>query len=180
MVKSHSSVHRPEQHSQSSAVHSSSASQQHTPLPEQPVLSSPVSSSRTPTIFLSILGVLLLTFLLFIAYFSAQQQSAIQFNYNGFDFKKVDYGYQLTLYINQADYPALVKIRSKPQDLEDIPIDDVSFLTKKKQIFVTLDPLNKNLTGKTTVAALEIDSFLDNPYLYNIPNQFYLQSLLLI
>jgi hypothetical protein len=170
MAKKNSSVDRVEQQqSQFSGAHSSSASQQHTPLPEQPTLSSSVSSSRAPTIFLSILGILLLAFLIFIAYFSTQQQSAIQFTYNGFDFKKVDYGYQLTLYINQANYPALVKVRNKPQDLEDIPLDEVSFLTKKKQIFVTLDPLNKNLTGKTTIAALEIDSFLDNPYLYNIP-----------
>ncbi len=170
MVKKIASLDRIEQkQSQPAEAHLSSMHQQHSPLPEQPAISSPVSSSRTLTLFLSILGILLLLFLLFIVYYSSKQQSAIQFTYNGFDFKKVDYGYQIKLYINQAANPALVKIRNKPQDLEDIPIDDISFLTKKKQIFVTLDPMNKNLTGKTTIAALEIDIFLDNPYFYNIP-----------
>lgn len=135
-----------------------------------PVFSSlKTSSPRSLSIILIVLGVILVLLFVFFASLTLRQQSDLQFTYNGFDFKKVDFGYQLQLYINQADYPALVKVRHKPQDLEAIPLDDVSFLKEKNRIFITLDPTNKNLTGKTTVAALEIDAFIDNPYLYNIP-----------
>ncbi len=119
--------------------------------------------------FLIILAVLFIAFLLFITYYTTTKQSEIAFDYNGFSFEKDKvFGYQLKLYINQADYPAIIQVRNKPQDLEDIPIDDIAFLAEAKQIYVTLDPA-KNLTGKTTIAALEIDAILDNPYLYEIP-----------
>ena len=119
--------------------------------------------------FLIILGIFFVIFLFFIYFYATAKQSELAFDYNGFEFKKDEvFGYQLKLYINQADCPAIIQIRNRPQDLENIPIDNIAFLAEAKQIYVTLDP-TKNLTGKTTVAALEIDAILDNPYLYEIP-----------
>ena len=124
--------------------------------------------SKSVTVFLVFLAIVFVLFLIFIYSFTTTKQSELFFEYNGFDFKKDDFGYQLQLYINDASYPAIVKVRNKPQDLEYIPIDDISFLTDKKELYLIIDP-TKGLTGKTTVAALEIDAFLDNEFLYNIP-----------
>lgn len=90
------------------------------------------------------------------------------FTYNGFRFQRDQYGYKIQLYINGQDVPASIHLREDPRTLEDIPVSgDLQILREKQQIYVTLDPY-ANLTSKTSVGALEIDSIIDNPYLFNI------------
>ena len=93
------------------------------------------------------------------------------FDYNGFEIRQVEHGYRIKLVINdQQDNPIYIRLRNKPQDLEAIPIEGMDIeadVRQKESFFLTIDP-QQNLTGRTTVAALEIDSVLDNAALYSI------------
>ena len=119
---------------------------------------------------LLIFGVLLVALIFFALYWQQQQTSDIIFNYNGFRFQRDQaIGYKVQLYINNQAVPVSIHLREDPRTLENIPIiGDAQILRQKKQIYVTLDPF-ANLTGKTTIGALEIDAIIDNPYLFNIP-----------
>lgn len=124
---------------------------------------------RTFKTILIILGVVLLLLFLAIYFWQPSQNSDYFFKYNGFQFQQDQNGYKLTLYINNQNVPAIVHLREDPRTLEDIPVEgNVQALRTKQQIYVTLDPY-ANLTGKTTIGALEIDAILDNPYLFSIP-----------
>ena len=118
---------------------------------------------------LIILGTILVLLFLAIYFRQPSQNSDYFFKYNGFQFQRDQYGYKLTLYINNQATPAIVHLREDPRTLEDIPIQgDAQTLRTKQQIYITLDPY-ANLTGKTTIGALEIDAIIDNPYLFTIP-----------
>jgi len=95
--------------------------------------------------------------------------SKYSFEYNGINFKMTQFGYDVEFYVNEGEFPVVMSVRNDPRELEDISIGDVKHLVEKKeQIYIAIDPYD-NLTGKTTVAALEINYFIDNPYLYGIP-----------
>ncbi|MBS3144500.1 hypothetical protein J4208_02850 [Candidatus Woesearchaeota archaeon] len=124
---------------------------------------------RTFKTILIILGVILVLLFLAIYFWQPSQNSDYFFKYNGFQFQQDQNGYKLTLYINNQNVPAIVHLREDPRTLENIPVEgNVQVLRTKQQIYVTLDPY-ANLTGKTTIGALEIDAILDNPYLFSIP-----------
>ena len=95
------------------------------------------------------------------------------FEYNGINFapNDVGVGYKMMFYINNAQYPVIMTVRNDPRDLEKIPINIEQIkgmIEGKSQIYITQNP-DDNLTGRTTVAAIEIDYFIDNDYLYNVP-----------
>ena len=77
-------------------------------------------------------------------------------------------GYQITVFLN--DNPYYLSIRNDPRDLESIPItgSPQKTMSYAKRVFITLSP-EDNLTSKATIAALEIDKIIDNPYFYNLP-----------
>ena len=119
-------------------------------------------------VIFSVLGILLLGLILFIVYYKATYEDTF-FTYRGFDFKHVKNTYEVTLYINDQQTPRTITLRSDPRDVEDIPLaSEITDLAKKKEIIVTINPYD-NLTGITTMAVLELDKILDNPFLYNIP-----------
>jgi hypothetical protein len=63
-----------------------------------------------------------------------------------------------------------IALRNDPLSLEDIPAEG-TFHTRvydDEEIFVTIHP-GAGLTGKTTIAALEIDKIIDNDALYGVP-----------
>lgn len=127
------------------------------------------SHSRVLKGIFLVCGFLLLALLLFAYFWQQQRTSDYIFTYNGFRFQQDQYGYKIQLYINKLPVPATIHLREDPRTLEDIPVEgDVQVLRQKQQVYVTIDPY-ANLTGKTTIGALEIDSILDNPYLFNIP-----------
>lgn len=78
-------------------------------------------------------------------------------------------GYQIELK-NSANELIYINIRNDPKNLETIEIDRGIFhkINNAQSIYITIEPYT-NLTGKTTVAALEIDKFIDNKYFFNIP-----------
>ena len=107
-------------------------------------------------------------------YLSNSSVEEYYFEYNGIEFtpnKDTSIGYKMMFYVNNAQYPVIMTVRNDPRDLEDISIDIEkvrSMIEGKSQIYITQNPRD-NLTGATTVAAIEIDYFIDNEYLYNIP-----------
>jgi len=114
--------------------------------------------------------VLLLIALVTLVYVRQQARtSEVVFMYNGFKFQRDQQGYEIQLFINDQKTPTLIHLREDPRTLETIPIQgNIQILRQKQQLHITLDPY-ANLTGKTTIAALEIDAIIDNPYLFNIP-----------
>ncbi len=123
---------------------------------------------RSVAVMLVVLGVLLLGLFVWIGYYKKEYETSF-FTYHGFDFKQVGNGYQITIYLNEQQTPRVITLRSDPRELEGIPLDsEILSLKEKKQIYVTINPYD-NLTGVTTIAVLEIDKILDNPFLYNIP-----------
>lgn len=80
--------------------------------------------------------------------------------------------YKIKIFVNQDSSPKYVYTRHEPAEMDGLKINpDVkqSILTKK-EAYITINP-NAGLTGRTTIAALEIDKFLDNTHLFNIPTK---------
>ena len=114
------------------------------------------------------LGILLVGLIVGISYYHSSYDTSF-FTYHNFDFKNVGNGFQIQLYINGQQIPRLINLRSDPRELEDISLDsEVTSLLDADEIFITINPYD-NLTGITTLAVLEVDKILDNPFLYNIP-----------
>ncbi|HLD16073.1 MAG TPA: hypothetical protein VJB94_05905 [Candidatus Nanoarchaeia archaeon] len=92
------------------------------------------------------------------------------FDYNGFKVEKTIEGYKLGLYLNNAKDPVYLRIREDPREIDNISIGSnvKNDILSKKQIYTVIDP-EENLTGVTTLAALELDKVIDNPFLFNIP-----------
>ncbi|MFH1211048.1 MAG: hypothetical protein V1645_03970 [archaeon] len=97
--------------------------------------------------------------------------------YNGFDtfdVQQVDsqHGptYKTIIYLNGNTNPYNIYTRYSPEETEDMNFEFnlSSKVVGKKEVFITLDPF-ANLTGETTLAALEIDKFIDNSYLFSTP-----------
>ena len=61
-------------------------------------------------------------------------------------------------------------MRDDPASLENIPVYGTlnTRIYDDEAVFITIDP-NAGLTGKTTIAALEIDKVIDNEDIYGIP-----------
>jgi len=126
------------------------------------------TSEKQLMIIFAVLGALLLALVIGILYYKSAYEKSF-FTYHGFDFKRVRNGYEITLYLNEQQTPRTILLRSDPRRLEDIPLaSEAALLTQKKEIFVTINP-HDNLTGVTTIAVLELDKILDNPFLYNLP-----------
>lgn len=78
--------------------------------------------------------------------------------------------YRIKVYINNRTNPGYLYVRYGPKELEKIMFDKRALdLKNKKQIYIAIDPEDEKLKGETTLAAIEIDKFLDNPQLFKIP-----------
>lgn len=78
--------------------------------------------------------------------------------------------YKIKIYVNEV--PRYIYTRHEPSEIQGLKINPnvkMDILTKK-EAYITINP-NAELTGRTTIAALEIDKFLDNAYLYKIPTK---------
>ena len=104
----------------------------------------------------------------YLVYVNQQRYSKFFFDYNGFKFRMADNGYKVEIYINQNKNPSFITVRSNPKDVENISVDKrVIELKDKKEVYVVIDPY-ENLTGVTTMATLELENVIENPFLYNI------------
>ncbi len=80
--------------------------------------------------------------------------------------------YRIKIFVNQDPNPKYVYTRHEPAEMTGLKIDSnvkQSIITKK-EAYLTINP-NAGLTGKTAIAVLEIDKFLDNAYLFKIPTK---------
>tara|TARA_Y100000310_G_C20653814_1_gene800910 strand:+ start:1475 stop:2173 length:699 start_codon:yes stop_codon:yes gene_type:complete len=116
--------------------------------------------------------VFLVVLIIVIVNFSTRGVDKYYFEYNNVKFtpNKNGVGFNMEFYVNQAQYPVIMSVRNDPRTLENISIDITEvkpMIEHKTQIYVAIDP-EDNLSGRTTVAAKEIDYFIDNPYLFDI------------
>ncbi|MEK6812758.1 MAG: hypothetical protein AABX86_01435 [Nanoarchaeota archaeon] len=94
-----------------------------------------------------------------------------QFTYHTVDFTTLRENgikrYQFPIYINNAKTPSYVEIRSDPRQLIDIPYDPAvrEALIGKPQVYITME---KNATGLSVAAYVEIKKILGNPSLWQI------------
>ena len=79
-------------------------------------------------------------------------------------------GSQIQFYFPKSDKPYILDLRYGPLELEDLSIDRSikQKISDDKVMFITIDP-NEGLTGKTTLAALEIAKVMNNEYFFHIP-----------
>ncbi|MDP3916724.1 MAG: hypothetical protein Q8Q42_00360 [Nanoarchaeota archaeon] len=124
-------------------------------------------------IWMVVLFLALALFVFFMIKSQGENIDKLYFEYNGITFapSKTGVGYDMQFFINDAQYPVIMNLRNDPRELEDIPIDIdkvKNMIIGKSQIYITINA-TANLTGRTTIAAKEIDYFIDNPYLYDIP-----------
>lgn len=119
-------------------------------------------------IILAAILILIIIAIAYLLYINKARYSEVYFNYNGFNFKKINIGYKVEIFINQNQNPNYFTVRNDPRELEDIPIDKkVLDLKNKKTVYVVIDPY-ENLTGLTTMATLELENVIENPFLFNI------------
>lgn len=80
--------------------------------------------------------------------------------------------YRIKIFVNNDPNPKYVYTRHEPEEMMGLKINPkvIQDITAKKEAYIIINP-NAELTGKTTIAALEIDKFLDNPNLFNIPTK---------
>lgn len=95
------------------------------------------------------------------------------YKYKDFEIQQIDEGagisYKIKVYIGDDQTPYYINTRYDPKQVEDFPAEDINDkIIGKKQVYITIDPY-ENLTGETTIAALEIDKFIDNKYFFNTP-----------
>jgi hypothetical protein len=126
-------------------------------------------------IMFAVLAVTLVVFGAFV--FFTEPKTGVLDNYkytNGytiFDVQKVnEIETYITLLVGETAQEYTIGLRNDPLSLEDIPVTGniVTRIHDDERIYITINPY-ANLTAKTTVAALEINSIIDNENLYGIP-----------
>ena len=105
-----------------------------------------------------------------ISYNSYRNKSNI-FEYNGFSVYDADKNglklYQIKFFKEGSNQPLIVNSRYHPKDLEEILVNiDLRKILIKKELYITMEP---TLSGKATIAFSEINKYLENPYLFNLP-----------
>ena len=110
--------------------------------------------------------------------FVVKEDSYERYNYsNGwssFPVKKINDGlsthYEIIVHFGKNPQPFKVMFRYGPLDVSDIyvPFSAKNRMLNDQEIFITIDP-NANMSSKVTLAALELDKIIDNPYFFNIP-----------
>lgn len=127
---------------------------------------------NTDTRIVLVVGSILLVILagIYLVYRAQEKQiEEVAFNYNGFNFKKAPTGYKVEIFINKNSNPNYFTVRADPRDIEGIPVEvDTESLKDKKHIYAVIDPY-ENLTGITTMAALQLENVIENQFLFNIP-----------
>lgn len=141
-----------------------------------------MSDDRTMKIIVYVLLALLLGFGLFVylnstkSWIRANNPSTYEYSNGETSFlvnKVTDMGYtgsQIQFYMNNQNEPYALDLRYGPLELEYLDIDRSirQRLVDDETIFITIDP-EKNLTGKTVAAALEITKVLNSNYFFHIP-----------
>ncbi len=78
--------------------------------------------------------------------------------------------YRIKIFVNNDPNPKYIYTRHEPQEMAGLKLSSKvkKDILSKKEVYIIIDPY-AGLTGRTTIAALEIDKFLDNSYLFKIP-----------
>ena len=105
------------------------------------------------------LAAFLIVFL--ISYFIKSPAKTASSEYNDFYVQKTQFGYKTMLYIGDAG-PYYINTVYSPEDIENITINfDIKKAVRNRQVYVAIDPFDVNLTGKTVVAAMELNNVIE-------------------
>lgn len=95
------------------------------------------------------------------------------FKYGEFDVHKVvsrnGIWYELNIFVGEKEVQSyIISVRNDPRELENITVDirDIKKSLIKPQLFITMD---KEATGLSVVAGVEISKIIGNPFLYKVP-----------
>ncbi len=94
----------------------------------------------------------------------------IYFNYNGFDVNRVSTKngifYYIKMFLEGSNQPLVISTRYDPRTLENISVEgDIKAIIKDK-LYISFD---KETTGVSVIAGMEISKITGNRILYNIP-----------
>lgn len=121
-----------------------------------------------------IIGIVLVVMVSVIAvifFYQSYQFNKNFFEYNGFTIYEMENNglniYQIQFFLEGSEQPFVINSRYSPERLEDIDVygglrGDII----KKELYVTMEP---TLTGKATIAFAEINKYIENPFLFNLP-----------
>jgi hypothetical protein len=136
-----------------------------------------MNEDKSIRFFFSILLLCLIGFVVFVII--NEKTVPGTYKYKDFDIHQVidpntgSVTYKIKMYITNpmmTEKAVYVNTRYEPIQVENIILEgDVKkSIVGKDEIYLTIDP-NENLSGKTTIAMLEIDKFIDNKYFFNKP-----------
>lgn len=95
----------------------------------------------------------------------------IYFNYNGFNIHKVNTGngvfYYIKMFLESSAQPLVISTRHDPRTLENISVrGNLKDPIIKNNLYISFD---KETTGVSVIAGMEISKITGNSFLYNIP-----------
>ena len=126
------------------------------------------------------LGFLLICLIGFIVFVLMNEKTVPgTYKYGDFDIHQIidpntgSVTYKIKMFVTNpiiGEKEVYVNTRYEPIQVENIVFegDIKESIVEKKEVYLTIDP-EENLTGRTTIAMLEIDKFIDNKYFFNIP-----------
>lgn len=128
-------------------------------------------------IFFSILLICLIAFVVFLIL--NEKTVPGTYKYDDYDIHQIidpvtgSVVYKIKMYVSNprmSEKAVYVNTRYEPIQVEDIVLEGnvKESIIEKEEVYLTIDP-DENLTGKTIIAMLEIDKFIDNRYFFNIP-----------
>lgn len=129
---------------------------------------------RTVKVIIYGMVVLMGAFIFFLFFRSDVSPGTVSYfnGYDTFEVEQVDSGhgptYKIKIFVGKNGQPYYIYTRFGPKETESLDFERnlTSKVVGKNQVYVAIDPF-ENLTGETTLAALEIDKFIDNKYLFN-------------
>lgn len=118
--------------------------------------------------------IILIIGVLFLVIYQKNKYSDIYFRYNGFDIHKMDTKngvfYYIKLFLEGSNQPLIISTKNDPRTLENISIKDnfkeIKEAIMKNNLYVSFD---KDTTGVSIIAGIEISKITGNRVLYNIP-----------
>lgn len=122
-------------------------------------------------IIVIILIIILIIGTLFLIFYQKNKYSDIYFTYNGFDIQKMNTPngvfYDIKMFLEMSNQPLIISTKHDPRNLENISIKgNFKNPILKNNLYISFD---KDTTGKSVIAGMEISKITGNSYLYNMP-----------
>lgn len=130
-----------------------------------------MNPERQNRIVIGIILIIIILGIFSIIFYQIYRHNSNFFEYNGFTvYGGMNNGlmaYQIQFFLEDSPQPFVINSRHHPEDLEDIPVySGLRNDLLKEKLYVTMEP---TLSGKATIAFAEINKYIENPFLFNVP-----------